>query len=84
MRADAASLSGIASHFKQKAGQMVLDYLIHWRMHKATRLIRRGNLSLTQIAESVGCLGKAAFNRMFKREMDVTPGRFRTSTAAAV
>lgn len=71
------SRSSFAVRFKEKAGQTALDYLIRWRMHKAAHLIQRSELSLNEIAAQIGYQSEAAFNRMFKREVGTTPGRFK-------
>jgi AraC-like DNA-binding protein len=75
------SRSAFAARFKEKAGQTALDYLIRWRMHKAAHLIRRTDLSLNEIAEHIGYQSEAAFNRMFKREVGTTPGRFKRASS---
>ncbi|HZV64048.1 MAG TPA: AraC family transcriptional regulator [Telluria sp.] len=78
------SRSAFAARFKEKAGQTALDYLIRWRMHKAAHLIRRGDLSLNEVAEHIGYQSEAAFNRMFKREVGTTPGRFKRASRSAL
>ena len=77
------SRSAFAARFKEKAGQTALDYLIRWRMHKATHLIQRSELSLHEIANCIGYRSEAAFNRMFKREVGTTPGQFKRASRIA-
>jgi AraC-like DNA-binding protein len=71
------SRSAFAYKFKNVVGETPLEYLTRWRMQKAAGLIRRGNLSLSDICTNVGYDSEAAFNRMFKRTTGMTPGAFR-------
>lgn len=77
------SRTAFAARFKEKAGKTALDYLTYWRMFKAAKLIQQGTRSLAQIATDVGYQSEAAFNRMFAREIGITPGRFRKSPELA-
>ncbi|MBB3458297.1 AraC-like DNA-binding protein [Rhizobium sp. BK313] len=76
-KAAGMSRSAFASRFRSVVGQTPLEYLTEWRMHKATLLIQRNDLSLSEIAQDVGYHSEAAFNRIFKREVGTTPGAFR-------
>ena len=73
------SRSAFALRFRSTTGQTPLAYLARWRMHKASVLIRSKKLSLSEVATHVGYQSEAAFNRMFKREIGVTPGLLRRS-----
>lgn len=70
------SRSGFAARFKAVAGQSPLAYLTEWRMHCAARLLRH-DAALPDVSRQVGYQSLAAFNRVFRREMGVTPGAFR-------
>ncbi|MFD4837458.1 AraC family transcriptional regulator [Achromobacter sp. NPDC058515] len=70
------SRSGFAARFKAVVGQSPLDYLTQWRMYCASRLLQ-GNVALSDVARQVGYESAAAFSRVFRREMAVTPGAFR-------
>lgn len=71
------SRSGFAAQFKQMVGQAPMEYLTRWRMYKARDLLHNKQLSLLDIAENVGYLSEAAFNRAFKRTFDLNPGVMR-------
>ena len=71
------SRSGFAARFKAVVGQPPLDYLTQWRMYCATRLLQRGNVALSEVSRQVGYESVAAFNRVFRREIAMTPGAFR-------
>jgi AraC-like DNA-binding protein len=71
------SRSAFALRFKQVVGESPLEYLTHWRMYKASRLLREGDRKLIEIANAVGYDSDAAFNKAFKRVLGVTPGEYR-------
>ncbi|WAI81733.1 AraC family transcriptional regulator [Achromobacter spanius] len=75
-RAAGMSRSGFAARFKAVVGQSPLDYLTRWRMHCASRLLQE-NHALSDVASQVGYESAAAFSRIFRREMGVTPAEFR-------
>lgn len=71
------SRSAFAARFKSLVGQSPFEYLTQWRMHCASRMLRQGSLSLSEVSRQVGYESVAAFNRMFRRETAMTPGAFR-------
>jgi AraC-like DNA-binding protein len=75
-RAAGMSRSGFAARFKAVVGQSPLDYLTGWRMHCASRLLQE-KLALFDVASQVGYESTAAFSRVFRREMGMTPAEFR-------
>jgi AraC-like DNA-binding protein len=81
-RAAGMSRSGFAARFKTVVGQSPLDYLTQWRMYCATRLLQRGDVALSEVSRQVGYESVAAFNRVFRREIAMTPGAFRRGAAS--
>jgi AraC-like DNA-binding protein len=79
----AMSRSAFASKFKATVGQTPLEYLTHWRMHRARLLISRGSHTLLQAAQAVGYDSESAFSRVFKRATGMTPGAFRRRRESA-
>jgi len=71
------SRSGLAQRFNELVGQAPMQYLTRWRLTLAAQRLRLEPTSLRRIAEQVGYESEAAFNRAFKREFGVTPGRWR-------
>lgn len=71
------SRSGFAERFSQVMGMPAMQYLGNWRLQVAARLLERPNLSLTQVASSVGYESEAAFNRAFKKRVGTPPGSWR-------
>lgn len=75
------SRSAFAARFKAVVGRTPLEYLTHWRIYRASRLIRRRGADLADVSRSVGYESPAAFNRAFKKETGQTPGAFRKKAA---
>ncbi|RKT54337.1 AraC family transcriptional regulator [Saccharothrix australiensis] len=71
------SRAAFAAAFKQKTGDSPINHLTCWRMHRAKRLLRDTQLSLGQIARTIGYDTDAAFSRAFRRVEGVAPGTWR-------
>jgi AraC-like DNA-binding protein len=71
----------LAERFHALIGQAPMEYVTSWRMQLAADRIRNGRDSLSTIGAEVGYESEAAFNRAFKREKGVTPGRWRDRAA---
>lgn len=71
------SRSILTERFTRLLGEPPLRYLARWRLQLAARLLRSGRQPIVRIALDVGYESEAAFNRAFKREFGVPPGRFR-------
>ena len=50
-----------------------MDYLIHYRLRKATELLQHSTLSVLEIASSVGFSNLSNFNRQFKKVTKLLP-----------
>jgi AraC-like DNA-binding protein len=71
-----------AERFRETVGTTPARYLVSWRMHKARALIDRSDRGIRAIAADVGYDSESAFNRVFKAQFGVPPGRYRrTSTS---
>ncbi len=66
-----------SARFKEKVGLSPIAYLTRYRLHHAQQLLRQSSLSVARIAEKVGYMSEAAFNKAFRRELGVPPGEFR-------
>lgn len=73
------SRSVFAARFREVVGHPPAAYLARWRMTLAARLLRTTDLPLAEIAQRAGYESEFSFNRAFKRERGVTPGRYRSS-----
>ncbi|SMB99068.1 two-component system, response regulator YesN [Thermanaeromonas toyohensis ToBE] len=79
-RAVGISPAHLSRLFKQELGRTVIEYLTLVRLEQAKLLLRKGDLTLEEISRRVGYNDVAYFSRVFKREVGVTPGIFRSTT----
>jgi AraC-like DNA-binding protein len=71
------SRAAFARSFQQALGQAPMQYLTDWRMTLARDHLRRGELTLTQIAARTGYASPYAFAAAFRRHHGRPPGRWR-------
>jgi AraC-like DNA-binding protein len=71
------SRTSFSNHFKKLTGVTPFNYITQWRILEAIDLLRDSNKSVSEIAEKVGYLSEAAFNRVFKKRVEHTPLKFR-------
>lgn len=72
-----ASRSGFAAHFKSIVGVSPVDYLLKWRMVKASELLRETNKLVSEVAFSVGYESETAFSTAFSRVVGIAPSKYR-------
>ena len=77
-QAVALSPSRFAARFKSTLGESPMGYVAKWRIHVASQLLRTSESNISTIAAEVGYENLAAFNRAFKRHLDVPPGVWRS------
>jgi len=65
--------------FKQAVGVGPQRYVIQRRLEHAKTLLRRTHQPLASIAQEAGFADQSHLNSIFRREMGVTPGRFRAA-----
>lgn len=86
--ADKLTVSELAAHagvsekecirsFKAMFHQTPMDYLSRYRIGQAMRLLREGELPVTQIAFQCGFQSSAYFTKVFRQQQGVTPTQFR-------
>lgn len=63
--------------FKKNLGVSCMDYLIHYRLRKATELLQHSTLSVLEISSEVGFKNLSNFNRQFKKIYKTTPRKYR-------
>lgn len=78
-----SSRTVLAERFNALLGRPPIDYVTSWRIQIAADRLRNGGDSIAGIAADVGYESEAAFNRAFKREIGLTPGRWRSGTEQA-
>jgi AraC family transcriptional regulator len=81
--ADIACLSPyhFSRSFKEAAGVGPQRYVIQRRLERAKTLLRRTCEPLAQIAQEAGFADQSHLTSIFRRELGVTPGRFRAALA---
>jgi AraC-like DNA-binding protein len=69
------SRSAFASLFTHRVGRPPLDYLKHWRMTLARRLLDQAGTDVAGVAARVGYASQSAFGQAFKRTFGHPPRR---------
>lgn len=69
------SRSAFSSRFTARVGRPPLDYLTHWRMMLARKILGEGSADVASVALRVGYLSQSAFGHAFKRTFGRSPGR---------
>lgn len=62
--------------FKQITGLSPMDYITELRIRHACELIKQGDLSLSRISELCGYQDRLYFQRIFKKRVGCTPGKY--------
>lgn len=80
--ADIAASVGVSAKecirsFKNTFHQTPMDYLIHYRIEQAKRLLAETDEPVTNIAFMTGFHSSAYFGKIFKKNLNVTPKEFR-------
>ena len=67
----------LSKYLKEKSGMTFGDLVKKIRMKKAKALLKSSNMTVENIAMSVGYQNVEHFNRLFKKAYDMTPMQFR-------
>ena len=67
----------LSKYIKEKSGMTFGDLVKKIRMKKAKALLKSSNMTVENIAMSVGYQNVEQFNRLFKKAYDMTPMQFR-------
>ena len=71
------SRSALVERFTRYLSEPPMTYLTRWRLQLAARSLENTSRGVADIAAEVGYESEAAFNRAFKREFGLPPGRYR-------
>jgi AraC-like DNA-binding protein len=71
------SRTSLVERFTRYLSEPPMTYLIRWRLQLAARSLENTARGVAEIAGDVGYESEAAFNRAFKREFGIPPGRYR-------
>lgn len=73
----ALSRSYLSRYFKKLTGQTLFSYIQQTRLQYAAYLLQTGKKSITEIATESGFENLSYFNRIFKKNYGMAPGKFR-------
>lgn len=71
------SMSHFSNLFKKATGMPPMDYFIHLKMIKACSMLYSTDTKVHEIANSLGYSDAFHFSRLFKKNMKVSPKRYR-------
>jgi AraC-like DNA-binding protein len=71
------SAGHLSREFKQAFGESPYSYLMTRRIERAMALLRRGDLSVTEVCFAVGCSSLGTFSTRFTELVGVSPSAYR-------
>jgi len=77
------SAGHFSREFRQAYGESPYAYLMTRRIERAMALLRRGDLSVTEVCFAVGCSSLGTFTTRFTELVGVSPGVYRRKAARA-
>jgi AraC-like DNA-binding protein len=75
------SAGHLSRQFKQAYGESPYSYLMTRRIERAMALLRRGDLSVTEVCFEVGCQSLGTFSTRFTELVGVPPSVYREQAA---
>lgn len=72
------SISRYSEIFKQQTGSSPINYFIHLKMQKSCQFLYFTNMSIKEIAASVGFSDPYYFSRMFKKVLGISPSKYKS------
>jgi AraC-like DNA-binding protein len=78
------SAGHLSRQFKLAFGESPYAYLMTRRIERAMALLRRGDLSVTEVCFTVGCASLGTFSTRFAELVGVSPSVYRREAAGAV
>lgn len=77
------SAGHLSRQFRQAYGESPYSYLMTRRIERAMALLRRGDLSVTEVCFEVGCTSLGTFSTRFSELVGVPPSVYRREAADA-
>ena len=75
------SAGHLSRQFRLAYGESPYSYLMTRRIERAMALLRRGDLSVTEVCFAVGCSSLGTFSTRFTELVGVSPSTYRDQTA---
>jgi AraC-like DNA-binding protein len=75
------SAGHLSRQFKLVYGETPYSYLMTRRIERAMALLRRGDLSVTEVCFAVGCQSLGTFTTRFTELVGVPPGAYRAQAS---
>jgi AraC-like DNA-binding protein len=82
-RGENMSAGHLSRQFRQAFGESPYSYLMTRRIERAMALLRRGDLSVTEVCFEVGCSSLGTFSTRFTELVGVPPSVYRVQAAQA-
>ena len=77
------SAGHLSRQFRLAFGESPYSYLMTRRIERAMALLRRGDLSVTEVCFAVGCSSLGTFSTRFRELVGVPPSAYRRRAAGA-
>jgi AraC-like DNA-binding protein len=77
------SAGHLSRQFRLAYGESPYSYLMTRRIERAMTLLRRGDLSVTEVCFAVGCQSLGTFSTRFTELVGVPPSTYRRTSAGA-
>jgi AraC-like DNA-binding protein len=77
------SAGHLSRRFRSAFGESPYAYLMTRRIERAMALLRRGDLSVTEVCFEVGCASLGTFSSRFSDLVGMTPSAYRREAAGA-
>jgi AraC-like DNA-binding protein len=78
------SAGHLSRQFRLAYGEPPYSYLMTRRIERAMALLRRGDLSVTEVCFEVGCSSLGTFSTRFTELVGMSPSDYRRAEGAAV
>ena len=78
------SAGHLSRRFRQAYGESPYSYVMTRRIERAMALLRRGDLSVTEVCFEVGCSSLGTFSTRFTELVGVPPSTYRSTEAGAM
>lgn len=82
-RGEHMSAGHLSREFKAAYGESPYSYLMTRRIERAMALLRRGDLSVTEVCFTVGCQSLGTFSTRFTELVGMSPSAYRRDEAEA-